>query len=44
MHAPALGALLAELISDGTFSSLDATDLRPSRFIEGAPNPVSGIL
>jgi sarcosine oxidase, subunit beta len=44
MHAPALGALLAELISDGTFSSLDATDLRPSRFAEGAPNPVSGIL
>jgi sarcosine oxidase subunit beta len=44
MHAPALGALLAELISDGTFSSLDAADLRPSRFIEGAPNPVSGIL
>ncbi len=44
MHAPALGALLAELISDGTFSSLDATALRPSRFTEGAPNPASGVL
>jgi sarcosine oxidase subunit beta len=44
MHAPALGALLAELICDGTFSSLDATALRPSRFTEGAPNPASGIL
>jgi sarcosine oxidase subunit beta len=44
MHAPALGALLAELISDGKFSSLDASALRPSRFAEGAPNPVSGLL
>jgi sarcosine oxidase, subunit beta len=44
MHAPALGSLLAELISDGAFSSLDATALRPSRFVEGAPNPVSGLL
>ena len=44
MHAPALGALLAELISDGTFSSLDASALRPSRFAEGAPNPASGVL
>jgi sarcosine oxidase subunit beta len=44
MHAPALGALLAELICDGKFSSLDATALRPSRFAEGALNPVSGLL
>jgi sarcosine oxidase subunit beta len=44
MHAPALGTLLAELISDGRFSSLDATPLRPSRFAEGKPNPVSGLL
>jgi sarcosine oxidase subunit beta len=44
MHAPALGALLAELISEGTFRSLDAAPLRPSRFAEGAPNPVSGLL
>jgi sarcosine oxidase subunit beta len=44
MHAPALGGLLAELVSDGRFSSLDATSLRPSRFAEGAANPVSGLL
>jgi sarcosine oxidase subunit beta len=44
MHAPALGALLAELISDGRFSSLDATALRPSRFDEGCPIPASGVL
>jgi sarcosine oxidase, subunit beta len=44
MHAPALGALLAELVSDGRFSSLDASPLRPSRFAEGAPNPASSLL
>jgi sarcosine oxidase subunit beta len=44
MHAPALGALLAELISDGKFSTLDATALGPSRFADGAPHPVSGVL
>jgi sarcosine oxidase, subunit beta len=44
MHAPALGALLAEQISDGKFSSLDVTALRPSRFEEGSPNPISGLL
>ncbi len=44
MHAPALGQLLAEIMSDGVATSLDATALRPSRFAEGAPNPVSGLL
>ncbi len=44
MHAPALGALLAELMSEGKFSSLDPAVLRPSRFAEGAPNPLSGLL
>jgi sarcosine oxidase, subunit beta len=44
MHAPALGALLAELVSDGRFSSLDAAPLRPSRFAEGAPNRSSSLL
>jgi len=44
MHAPALGALLSELISEGTFSSLNADALRPERFVEGAMNPVSGLL
>jgi sarcosine oxidase subunit beta len=44
MHAPALGQLLAEIISDGAATSLDVTALRPTRFVEGAPNPTSGLL
>ena len=44
MHAPALGQLLAELMSDGCASSLDTTVLRPSRFAEGDPIPVSALL
>jgi hypothetical protein len=44
MHAPALGQLLAEIMSDGAASSLDATPLRPTRFTEDDPNPVSGLL
>jgi sarcosine oxidase subunit beta len=44
MHAPALGQLLAEIICDGGASTLDVAALRPSRFDEGAPNPVSGVL
>jgi len=39
MHAPALGQLLAEIVTgvDGRASSLDVHLLRPSRFAEGAP-------
>ncbi len=44
MHAPALGLLLAEIMSDGRASSLDVTALRPSRFAEGAANSVSELL
>ena len=44
MHAPALGQLLAEMICDGAASSLDVSCLRPSRFDEGRPNAVSGLL
>ncbi len=44
MHAPALGQLLAEIMSDGAASTIDAGPLRPSRFAEGAPNPVSDLL
>ena len=44
MHAPALGQLLAEIISDGAATSLDVGPLRPTRFAEGEPNPVSGLL
>jgi sarcosine oxidase, subunit beta len=44
MHAPALGQLLAEIMSDGAATALDVTPLRPTRFAEGAPNPASGLL
>jgi sarcosine oxidase subunit beta len=44
MHSPALGQLLAEVMSDGTATSLDVHALRPTRFAEGDPNPVSGLL
>jgi glycine/D-amino acid oxidase-like deaminating enzyme len=39
MHAPALGQLLAEVMSDGAASTLDVSPLRPSRFREGGLNP-----
>ncbi len=44
MHAPALGQLLAEVILDGAASTLDISALRPARFEEGEPNPVSELL
>jgi sarcosine oxidase subunit beta len=44
MHSPALGHLLAEIMSDGLASTLDVHALRPTRFAEGDPNPVSGPL
>jgi sarcosine oxidase subunit beta len=44
MHAPALGLLLAEIMSDGVATSLDARPLRPERFAEGDLNPCSGLL
>jgi len=44
MHSPALGQLLAEIMSDGTATSLDVHALRPTRFAEADPNPVSGLL
>jgi sarcosine oxidase, subunit beta len=44
MHAPALGQLLAEIMSDGRATALDVRALRPTRFAEGDPNPVSGLL
>jgi glycine/D-amino acid oxidase-like deaminating enzyme len=43
MHAPALGQLLAELMSEGR-PSLDIAPLRPERFAEGEPNPLIGLL
>jgi hypothetical protein len=44
MHAPALGHLLAEILSDGRASTMDVAALRPERFAEGAPNPCNGVL
>jgi sarcosine oxidase subunit beta len=44
MHAPALGHLLAEIISDGRASTMDASPLRFGRFVEGALLPCSGVL
>jgi sarcosine oxidase subunit beta len=44
MHSPALGRLLAELMLDGRASSMDVHALRPTRFDEGRPNPVSELL
>jgi len=44
MHSPALGQLLAEMLVDGRATSLDVEPLRPSRFAEGRPNPVSELL
>jgi len=44
MHAPALGQLLAEVMTDGTASTLDVRPLRPSRFEEDDLNPVSELL
>jgi sarcosine oxidase subunit beta len=44
MHAPALGQLMSELMSDGVTASLDVSALRPSRFREGNPNPSDGPL
>jgi sarcosine oxidase, subunit beta len=38
MHSPALGQLLAEIITGGAATTLDARALRPSRFAEGEPN------
>jgi sarcosine oxidase subunit beta len=44
MHAPALGQLLAEILSDGAATTLDVGPLSPLRFAEGRLNPVSELL
>jgi sarcosine oxidase subunit beta len=43
MHSPALGQLLAEMIT-GQAATLDAHALRTTRFLEGAPNPAPVLL
>jgi sarcosine oxidase subunit beta len=35
MHSPAIGQLLAEIITDGSASALNINELRPERFAEG---------
>ena len=44
MHSPALGQLLAEIICDGSASTLDVSALRPARFAEGALNAEPALL
>jgi sarcosine oxidase subunit beta len=44
MHAPAVGQLAAELLLDGGATTLDIRPLRPERFAENDPNPVSDLL
>lgn len=44
MHAPALGQLLAELITTGEARTIDIHPLRPSRFAEGEPVLGSALL
>jgi sarcosine oxidase subunit beta len=44
MHAPALGQLVAEILTLGIARSLDISALRPSRFREGKPNQNRSLL
>lgn len=44
MHAPALGQLAAELITDGAARTLDIRCLRPERFAEDEPNSSTDLL
>ncbi len=44
MHAPALGALVAEIVLDGTATSLDVTALRPERFASTAARAARELL
>jgi sarcosine oxidase subunit beta len=44
MHAPALGALVAEVVVDGTATSLDITALRPERFASAEPHGARELL
>ena len=44
MHAPALGHLLAEIMTDGAAKTLDTTPLRPTRFAEGDLNSGAELL
>lgn len=43
MHAPALGQLLAELMTEGAAPCMDITPLRLARFSEGRANPAPAL-
>ena len=44
MHSPAMGQLLAEMILTGHATSLEGHAPRPTRFLDGAPNPAPVLL
>lgn len=44
MHSPALGQLLAEIVTTGRATTLDATPLAPDRFLRGRPVSSSEVL
>jgi sarcosine oxidase subunit beta len=44
MQGPAIGKLMAELVIDGRFHTIDLSDFRPSRFAEGAPSPEHNVV
>jgi glycine/D-amino acid oxidase-like deaminating enzyme len=44
MHSPALGHLLAEIITAGAATTLDVTPLAPDRFLRGQPVASSEVL
>ena len=44
MHAPALGALVAEIVIGGAATSLDVTALRPDRFASAEPHGARELL
>ncbi len=44
MQGPAIGLLMAELLVDGAFNSVDLTDFRLSRFTEGDLKPEHNVI
>jgi sarcosine oxidase, subunit beta len=44
MHSPATGQLVSEILLDGRATAMDVHALRPERFAEGEPLPMSSIL
>ncbi len=44
MQGPGIGKLMAELVVDGDFQSVDLSDFRPSRFEEGELSPEHNVV